>query len=225
MTYSDVFEDGGLLKGYEHKIYIDHTVKPVAQRLRRYPYQLRDKINKELDRLFELDFIEKVEGPAEWISNMVVAPKKDGSIRLCLDARAVNTAIKRQIYPIPTLESIIDDLNGAQYFSKIEIKHAYCQILLDDKSRDLTTFITERGLLRHKRMIYGLTSPSEDFQKIIEHCFSDLEGVKSISDDTIVYSRSKEEHIKRLGNLFKRARELQPWTKIMRKTFLNFTGK
>ena len=91
--YRDVFEDGGVLKGYEHKIYIDNAVKPVAQRLRRYPYQLRHKINAELDRLLKLDFIEKVEGPAEWISNMVVAPKKDGKISLCLDARAVNSAI------------------------------------------------------------------------------------------------------------------------------------
>ena len=66
---------------------------------------------------------------------MVVVPKKNGSIRLCLDARPVNVAIRRQKYPIPPLEAIVDDLVGARYFSKIDLKNAYCQILLDDKSR------------------------------------------------------------------------------------------
>ena len=61
-------------------------------------------------------------------SNMVVVPKKDGSIRLSLDARAVNTSIKRQSHPIPTLESTIDHFHGAKYFSKIELRQAYCQI-------------------------------------------------------------------------------------------------
>ena len=111
---------------------------------------------------------------------MVVVPKKNGSLRLCLDARPPNTAIKRQNYPIPPIESILDDLSGARYFSKIDLKNAYCQIELDKESRNLTTFITERGLLRHKRLIYGLNCASEDFQKAIERAFSGLDGVKTL---------------------------------------------
>lgn len=206
--YKSVFEGEGLLKDYEHKIYVDQSVKPVIQRLRRYPLQLKDKINNELDRLEKLDFIEKANGPSKWVSNMVVVPKKDGNIRLCLDARAVNTSIIRHTHPIPTLESIIDDLHGAKFFSKIDLRQAYCQIMLDEEARDLTTFVTEKGLMRYKRMIYGLTSASEDFQKIIENCFAGLEGVKCISDDTIVYSRTLEEHLQRLENLLQRAKEL-----------------
>ena len=206
--YKNVFEGEGLLKNYKHKIYQNQSVKPIIQRLRRYPHQLREKINDELDRLEKLDFIEKASGPSRWVSNMVVVPKKDGNIRLCLDARAVNTSIIRQTHPIPTLESIIDDLHNAKYFSKIDLRQAYCQILLDEESRDLTTFVTEKGLMRYKRMIYGLTCASEDFQKIIENCFSGLEGVKCISDDTIVYSQTLEEHLHRLEKLFQRAEDL-----------------
>ena len=207
-SYNDIFEGEGLLKNYEHKIYTKKDVKPVVQRLRRYPHQIRDEINEEIDRLERLDFIEKVNGPSDWVSNMVVTYRKNGKIRLCLDARAVNNAIKRQTHPIPTLESIVDDLYGAKYFSKVDLRQAYCQVLLDDQSRNLTTFITERGLMRYKRMIFGLTCASEDFQKIIENCFSGLEGVKCISDDVIIYSKNLNEHIERIEKLFGRIRTL-----------------
>ena len=206
--YNDIFKGDGRLKNYSHHIYFDKSVKPIAQRLRRYPYHLRDKINAELDNLLQRDLIEHVDGPVEWISNMVVVPKKNGSLRLCLDARPPNTAIKRQNYPIPPIESILDDLSGARYFSKIDLKNAYCQIELDKESRNLTTFITERGLLRHKRLIYGLNCASEDFQKAIERAFSGLDGVKNISDDTIIFSKTKEEHLNRLEALFNRARKV-----------------
>ena len=112
--YHDLLIGNGLLKNYKHKIFVDNSVTPVAQRFRRYPYQLREQINSELDKLLEKNFVEKVTEPSDWISNLVVTPKKDGSIRLCLDARPQNKAIKRQKYPIPTLQSILDDLEWAQ---------------------------------------------------------------------------------------------------------------
>ena len=206
--YSNIFEGDGLLKGYTHKLHIDEKVIPVAQRLRRYPLNLRKQINEELHKLQEKDFIEPVNKPSKWISNLVIVPKKDGSVRACLDARAPNKAIKRQTHPIPTLESIIDDLAGARYFSKIDLRSAYCQILLDEPSRELTTFITEKGMYRYKRMVFGLTSASEDFQRLMEHCFSNLPGVKNISDDMIIYSQTIEEHFERLEKLFERAFQL-----------------
>ena len=206
--YKEVFNGDGLLKDYEHKLHINDSIPPVAQRLRRYPLSVRDTINSEIDELMQKDFIEPVNQPSKWISNLVVSPNKRGKLRVCLDARAPNKAIRRTTYPIPTLESITDDLSGAKYFSKIDLRSAYCQILLDEKSRELTTFISEKGMYRYKRMIFGLTSASEDFQRIMEQCFAGLPGVKNISDDTIIYSVTIEEHIERLEALFSRALSL-----------------
>ena len=206
--YNDIFNGDCRLKNYSHHIYFDKSVKQIAQRLRHYPYHLRDEINAELDNLLQRDLIEHVDSPVEWISNMVVVPKKNGSLWLCLDARPPNTAIKRQNYPIPPIESILDELSGARYFSKIDLKNAYCQIELDKESSNLTTFITERGLLRHKRLIYGLNCASEDFRKPIERAFSGLDGVKNISDDTITFSKTKEEHLNRLEALFNQTRKV-----------------
>jgi len=91
--YKNIFTGDGLLKDYEHKLHVKKSVSPVAQRLRRYPLNLRENINSELEKLLEKDFIEPVNQPSEWISNLVVTPKKDGPVRLCLDARAPNKAI------------------------------------------------------------------------------------------------------------------------------------
>ena len=190
---------------------IGEKVIPVAQRLRQYPLNLRKQINEELHKLQEKDFIEPVNKPSKWISNLVIVPIKDGSVRACLDARAPNKAIKRQTYPIPTLESILDDLAGAS---------AYCQILLDEPSRELTTFITEKGMYRYKRMVFGLTSASEDFQRLVEHCFSNLPGVENISDDMIIYSQTIEEHFERLEKLFERAFQLDLRFNLKKNAFL-----
>ena len=108
--YSDVFEDDGLLKGYEHNIYIDHTVKPIVQRLRRYPYQLRDKINKKLDRLFELDFIillRKLKAPPKGLlrSNVYwlnMSKYVETKLRSCFACQAVTNSEKPEpLKPLP----------------------------------------------------------------------------------------------------------------------------
>ena len=115
--YDNIFKGHGKLLNYECKLYIDKTVKSVYQKMRKHPYYVRKKIDQELSsRLEQADIIESVSGPQEWASNLVATPKKDGSVRLCLDSRMINTAIKRETHPIPTVESIIDDLHGAKIF-------------------------------------------------------------------------------------------------------------
>lgn len=94
--YSGLFEGIGKLKNRQIKLHIDESVPPVAQQHRRIPFHLREKVEKELERFEKLDIIEKVEGPTDWISPIVVAPKKNGEIRICVDMRKANEAIKRE---------------------------------------------------------------------------------------------------------------------------------
>ena len=70
--------------------------------MRKHPYHVRKKIDQELSRLEQAGIIESLSGPQEWASNLVATPKNDGSVRLCLDSRMINTAIKRETHPIPT---------------------------------------------------------------------------------------------------------------------------
>ena len=206
--FEDVFKGHGKLKNFECKLYVDEKVTPVAQKLRRYPYHLRKAIKEELKRLEKEDIIEKVNGPQEWISNLVVVQKKHGKIRLCLDARVINTAIKREKHPIPTLDSIIDDMHGAKIFAKLDMKEAYTQIVLEENSRNITSFNTHEGVYRNKRLVYGINNAFEIFQKTMEQSFGEIRGVKLISDDIIIFAKDKEELLQRLRIILLKVRSL-----------------
>ena len=193
-NFPDVFKGVGMLKNYQIKLHIDETVKPVIQTSRRIPFHLRAKADIALDELLEYDIIEKVEGPSSWITPVVIVPKSNDGVRLCLDMRRPNEAILRTRHPIPTVEETLLDLNGATVFSKIDLKWGYHQIELHMDSRDITTFQTHRGLYRFKRLIFGVCSASEEYQHAIAQVLQGCENAKNISDDIIVYGKTKEEH-------------------------------
>ena len=93
--YKSCFEGLGKLKDFQLDIPIDQSVKPVAQPMHCAPFSLRAKLEQKLDELATLDVIEKAEGPTPWISPVVVVPKPNGDIRLCVDMRQANRAIVR----------------------------------------------------------------------------------------------------------------------------------
>merc|ERR1711963_1199694 len=98
--------------------------------------------------------------------------------------------------PMPTLDDLITDLNGATMFSKLDMTQAYHQLELDESSRHMTTFTTHVGLRRYKRLLFGVNAASEIFQNTIANLLQDIPGSKNLSDDIIVYGKSKEEHDK-----------------------------
>jgi hypothetical protein len=124
------FEGVGKLKDFQLKIPIDESVKPVIQPIRRIPFLLREKLDRKLEELQQFDIIEKVESPSIWVSPIVVIPKKNSEIRLCIDMRRANEAVVRERYPIPTVEEILQDLNQSKVYSKLDIKWAFHQLEL-----------------------------------------------------------------------------------------------
>ena len=153
-----VFEGVGKLRGHQATIHIDPTVTPVAQRPRRVPFALRPKVRDHLKDLMEKDIIEKVDGPSPWVSSVVVTPKPNGDIRLCVDMRRANEAIIRERHPIPTIDEVLEQLNGSTVFSKIDLRWGFHQVELSEDSRSITTFVLDENLYRYKRMMFGITS-------------------------------------------------------------------
>jgi len=137
----------------------------------------------------------------------VVTPKNNGDVRFCLDARQVNKAIIREKYPIPTMDALINEMSDAKVFSKIDLKEAYTQIELHEQSRHLTNFVTEHGVYRFTRLIYGINTAGDIFQKCLNSKISDLKGVKCIVDDIIVHGKDENKHKQNLANLFNCLRE------------------
>ena len=132
--YPKVFEGIGTLKDHEVKLYLDQTIKPVAQPPRPVPFHLKKRLEEEINKMERADIIEEHSGPAPWISNIVLAPKEDGSLRVTVDMRQVNEAIKRTNVPIPNVEDIKAQLSGSKYFTKLDLKAAFHQLILDEES-------------------------------------------------------------------------------------------
>ena len=141
-----LFQGIGKLKDAGVKLHIDEAVTPVAQPVRRIPFHIRKKVSDELDNLERQGIIEKVKGATPWVSPLVIIPKKNGDVRLCVDMRMANKAIRRERHPTPTVDDLIHTLNGATVFSKLDLRAGYHQIPLMEESRYITTFVTHKTL-------------------------------------------------------------------------------
>ena len=208
--YRALFTGVAKLKGYKLKLHINEYVTPVAQSARRPPFGLRDKVDEKLDDLLDMGIIEEVPKatPMTWVSPLVVVPKAEGKdISVCVDMRRANEAIIRERHPIPTIEEVLYDLNGATVFSKIVLKWGLHQIELEEDSRVIKTFITHRGLYRYRRLMFGITSAPEKYQKIISDILAGCSGVANIADDLIIYGTGLVEHDSNLRKVMTRLEE------------------
>lgn len=189
------------IKGIKATINVDPDVAPVFQPMRRLPLPLETAVNRKLDQLLQRDIIEPKEGPTSWVSPLVVVGKANGDVRLCLDLRRVNEAVLREHHPMPVVEDHIARLGRGTIWSKLDIKEAFFQIELADESKDITTFITGRGLFRFKRMPFGLVTAPELFQKAMDEILTGCEGVAWYLDDVIIEGKDMEEHDARLNEV------------------------
>ncbi|XP_057299419.1 uncharacterized protein K02A2.6-like [Hydractinia symbiolongicarpus] len=121
--------------------------------------------------------------------------------------RVANTAVIREPYQIPTLEEVLHEFNGCTVFTKLDLNKGYHQIALDEASRDLTAFATHRGIFRFTRLIYGIASAAEQYQRELELALSGLSKVRNISDDIIIGGTSNQDLLDRMQCVFERLRE------------------
>ena len=205
--YKECFSGVGKLKNFQAKHRVDEKVAPVAQKLRPIPFGLREKGEHKLEELIDYDIIEEVTGPTSWVSPVAVVPKPSGDIRLCVDMRRANEAILRERHPIPTVDDVLHNLNRRTTFSKLDLKWGFHQIELDEQSRDITIFVTHKGLYRYKRLSFGINSAPELYQHIIQQVVAGCEGTHNIHDDIIVHGRSVEERDARLRKTLEHLRE------------------
>ena len=204
--FPDRFDAIGKFEGEENLIlHPDST--PHVDAPRKCPIHLKDKILDELKRMTEQQIIKPVDYHTDWCSSITYAIKKDGSLRICLDPKWLNKALKRCPHKIPTVEELNPQLAHAKFFSKLDAKAGYWSVCLSKTSQDLTTFRTPFGRYCFQRLPFGLSTSQDIFQKRMDRIISQSEGCIGISDDIIVHGSTEAEHDSRLKSFLETARK------------------
>ena len=177
--------------------------QPVRSPIYRYPEKAKGVISSMLQEMEEKGIIEP--STAAWLSPIVLVKKPDGTQRMCLDYRRVNTHLQVDIHPLPRLEEMVETAAGNSYYASLDMKDAYYQVELDEASRDLTTFSDGVSLYRFKRLPFGLSCSPAIFSRIMSNILAPLikKGwLKNYLDDIIVWAPSFPALVRRLGELF-----------------------
>ncbi|KAL5481461.1 hypothetical protein EMCRGX_G021622 [Ephydatia muelleri] len=211
--FDDVFGGLGSLPG-EYEIEIDEMVHAVQNRPRKIPHTMKEAVENKLTQLVDLGVIAPVDVPTEWVSNITAVWKPDKKqVRICLDPRDLNKAIKRNHFYMPTIDDVLPKLKGAKIFSLLDAKDGFLQVKLTDRSSYLTTFWGPSGRFRWLRMPFGISSAPEEFQRRLQGALHGLSGVAVVADDVLVFGvgstmeEARVNHDDSLLKLLQRARE------------------
>ena len=197
--FPGLFTGLGKLRGPDYVIKLKPEAKPFALSTpRRVPVPFLTKVKEELSRMEQMQIISKVDEPTEWCAGMVVVPKANGKVRICVDLTNLSESILREFHPLPSVDHILAQLSGATMFSKLDANSGFWQIGPSPESAKLTTFITPFGRFCFNRLPFGISSAPEHFQTRISQVLEGTDGALCQMDYILVFGKTTEEHDKHL---------------------------
>ena len=196
-AYPDRFEGIGCFPGTYH-ITLRNDAKPVIHAPRKCPIAMWPLVHEKLDEFLEQGIIVPVEEPTDWVSSLAYSWKANGKLRVYLDPRDVNKAIKRDHYKIPTIEEITHQLAGSKKFTKVDGTSSNLCIVLDYESSLLTMLNTPWGRYRFVHLPWGLTCAQDIFQWMMDQILECCEGAIGIADDVFIQGKDDEDHDRNL---------------------------
>jgi len=173
-------------------------LQPGTGPISKAPYRMgpseMDELKKKLEDLLDKGYIRPSVSP--WGAPVLFVKKKDGSLRMCIDYRDLNNVTVKNKYPLPRIDDLFDQLQGAGVFSKIDLRSGYHQLRVTDGDISMTAFRTRYGHYEFLVMPFGLTNAPAVFMDLMNRIFRPYidQFVVVFIDDILIYSKSEEEH-------------------------------
>ncbi|GBG61186.1 hypothetical protein CBR_g19262 [Chara braunii] len=192
-------EPGGVpMRPVRHTIeLVEGAIPPKGCVYRMGPGEL-EELRRQIDEMIDKGWIKPSE--SEFAARVLFVPKKGGKLRMCIDYRGLNVITRKNAYPLPRIDDLLDAVGGCKVFSKIDLKSGYHQIEVDPADQHKTAFKTRDGLYEFIVMPFGLTNAPVTFQSLMDKVLREQIGrfVVVYLDDILIFSKSMEEHLKHL---------------------------
>ena len=231
--FSDVFRSSGelpMMSGPPIKIELRPDAVPYSiNGARPIPFAQRDTVKKMLDDMMQQGIIAPVTGPTEWCHPLVVAPKSNGKLRLCVDLTKLNRHVKRPYYPLTTPKDAVSNVrNTARFFTTFDATNGYWQVPLDKDSQKLTTFVTQWGRFQFLRGTMGLICTGDEYCRRMDESLASVPNLIKVVDDLLQHGDDLTSHVHDVWKLLVACREhritLNPEKAHLFENSVNFAG-
>jgi len=210
IAYHDVFSWEGQAIGRsnvtKHEIHTEGS-RPVWIPPRRIPVHYEQELGELIADMLKKNIIKPSTSP--WSSPLMLVHKKDGSLRVCVDYRKLNSITKRDSFPLPRIDTTLDALRGSPVFSTLDLAAGYWQVELKDSDKAKTAFAIPSGLYEFQTMPFGLSNAPATFQRMMPKVLAGLVPHQCLVylDDIIIHGQDLDTHLSNLETVFQRVRD------------------